>query len=90
MTNSQDQSSRLDRIESILLQTVQAQQANTQAITQLGEKIDCLANRQDQFQTQFEQSIADLIQTIDYAVDRTEELVRRFLEQSGNGHSSDG
>ncbi|MBW4457420.1 MAG: hypothetical protein KME55_34840 [Nostoc indistinguendum CM1-VF10] len=44
MTDTPEQPSRLDRIESILLQTVQAQQANTQAITQLGEKIDRLAS----------------------------------------------
>jgi phage host-nuclease inhibitor protein Gam len=62
------------------------QQVNTQAIAQLGDKIDRLADRQERFQVQLEESISELIKTIDYAVDRTEEVVRRFLEQSSNGH----
>ncbi|OUL17434.1 hypothetical protein BV372_35135 [Nostoc sp. T09] len=91
--NGQPQPSRLEQIELLLLQTTaslnrvsQQQEVNTQAITQLGDKIDRLADRQDSFQVQLEESISELIKTIDYAVDRTEELVRRFLEQSSNGN----
>jgi hypothetical protein len=91
--NGQPPPSRLEQIEVLLLQTAtslnrvsQQQEVNTQVIAQLGDKIDRLADRQDSFQVQLEESISELIKTIDYAVDRTEELVRRFLEQSGNGH----
>ncbi|MDZ8106415.1 MAG: hypothetical protein RM338_12460 [Nostoc sp. DedQUE12a] len=91
MTNAQPD--RLDRIEALLLQTADnlnrvslQQDTNTQAIAQLGDKIDRLASRQEQFQVQLEESVGKLIRTIDYAVDRTEELVRGFLEQSSNGH----
>ncbi|OUL18863.1 hypothetical protein BV378_34430 [Nostoc sp. RF31YmG] len=91
--NGQPQPSRLEQIEVLLLQTTaslnrvsQQQEVNTQAIAQMGDKIDRLADRQERFQVQLEEGISELIKTIDYAVDRTEEVVRRFLEQSSNGH----
>ncbi|BAY10803.1 hypothetical protein [Calothrix sp. NIES-2098] len=91
--NGQAQPSRLEQIELLLLQTTaslnrvsQQQEVNTQAIAMLGDKIDRLGDRQDRFQLQLEESISELIKTIDYAVDRTEELIKRFLEQSSNGH----
>ncbi|MDZ8051154.1 MAG: hypothetical protein RMX68_017920 [Aulosira sp. ZfuVER01] len=91
--NGQPQPSRLEQIEVLLLQTTaslnrvsQQQEVNIQAIAQLGDKIDRLADRQEHFQVQVEESISELIKTIDYAVDRTKELVRRFLKRSSNGH----
>jgi hypothetical protein len=87
MTNSHSQpESRLDRIESILAsmatQQAQIQQnqielqrivlRNSEAIAELGQ--------------QLESSISGLIETIDYAVESTEQLVMRVLGQSGNGH----
>lgn len=78
--------SRLDRIEQILesmvIQQAQLQhnqvelqrvvQRNSEAIAELGQ--------------QLESSISGLIETIDYAVESTEQLVMRVLGQSGNGH----
>ena len=91
--NGQAQPSRLEQIEALLLQTTaslnhvsQQQEVNTQAIAQLGDKIDRLADRQELFQVQLEESISELITNFDYTLERTEELIRRDLEQHSHGH----
>jgi phosphatidylinositol kinase/protein kinase (PI-3 family) len=80
------QPSRLDRIEAILatlatqqvqiqqnqIQLQQIVQRNSEAIAELGQ--------------QLESSISGVIETIDYAVESTEQLVLKFLGQSSNGH----
>jgi hypothetical protein len=51
---------------------LEQQQTNTQAIAQLG--------------TQLESSTQNLIQTIDYAMDRMEQILRQSLNPSQNGN----
>ncbi|MBW4562888.1 MAG: hypothetical protein KME32_17405 [Mojavia pulchra JT2-VF2] len=62
-------------------------QNNSQTLAQVTAKIDRLAQRQENFQLQLEESVSRVIETIDYTIGRTEELVRRLLEQSSNEHS---
>jgi uncharacterized coiled-coil protein SlyX len=99
MTDIPEQTpSRIELIEALLLQTAdnlnrvtRQQKINTQAIAQLGdkidqigEKVDRLANRQERFQVQLKENVSELIQTIDYAVNSTEELIKRFLERKNS------
>jgi chromosome segregation ATPase len=51
---TQNQPDRLDRVEEILVVVATQQRVNTEAIAQLGDKIDRLGSRQEQFQMQIE------------------------------------
>ncbi|MBW4566364.1 MAG: hypothetical protein KME32_36000 [Mojavia pulchra JT2-VF2] len=63
-------------------------QNNSEALAQVTAKIDKLAQRQENFQLQLEESVSRVIKTIDHTIDSTEELVRRLLEQSSNERSA--
>lgn len=94
----QDTPSRLDRIEAILLQTAtrldqvaQQQQTNTDAIAQLTNRIDQLTERVDQgferSQQLLETNISDLVGIIGDGIEGVEDMLRRALQQGGNGNT---
>ncbi|MBD2451795.1 hypothetical protein H6G76_32690 [Nostoc sp. FACHB-152] len=56
--------------------------SNSEAIAQIAAIIDRLAQKQENFQLQTQESINKVIQAIDYTIGRTEELVRRLNEQN--------
>jgi DNA-binding FrmR family transcriptional regulator len=72
-------------VKQIELQTITHN--NSQAIAQLTAIINRIAQRQENFQIQLEESVNKLIQTIDYQIGRTEELVRRASAQSSSEQS---
>jgi septal ring factor EnvC (AmiA/AmiB activator) len=89
---------RLDRIETILLQTAKSldqvalqQQTNTDAIAQLTIRIDQLTEQVDRgferSQQQLEANISDLVGIIGDGIEGVEEMLRRALQQGGNGNS---
>lgn len=90
MTQSKD---RLDRIEQILEVTVQQQQNSAVVVAQQNAAIAKILEMQQvnasaiaQLGAQLESSTAHLIQTIDYAMGRMEEMLRRSLNPSQNGN----
>ncbi|NEU77043.1 hypothetical protein PI95_032235 [Hassallia byssoidea VB512170] len=87
----QDTSTRLDRIEAILLENANQQRANTQAIAQLTERLDQLTERVDQgferMQQELESNISDLVGIIGDGIEGVEDMLRRALRQGGNGNT---
>lgn len=79
-----DLSEQINRlaVNQIELQTIT--QNNSQTLAQVNMKIDRLVQRQEKFQIQLEESVSKIIETIDYTISRTDELVKRFLEQSSD------
>jgi ABC-type transporter Mla subunit MlaD len=98
MTNSNPPQDRLDRIEAILLQTAtrldqvaSQQQTNTHAIAQLTNRIDQLTEQVDQgFERSrqlLETNISDLVGIIGDGIEGVEDMLRRALQQGGNGNT---
>lgn len=80
MTDSQDTSTRLDRIEAILLESANQQRANTQAIARLSEEVLSFVATQEAIIENAENDRAAFQAEI-------RRIWEYLLQQGGNGHT---
>jgi chromosome segregation ATPase len=86
-TNTNQMADLFVQVNQLAVKQIELQeiaQSNSEAIAQVTAIIDRLAQKQENFQLQTQESINRVIQTIDYTIGRTEELVRRLWEQSSH------